>query len=168
MSVHQDVTQLHKHAPSAGLSSTSLNAEILCQCLQDRWKSLVAFPFGGLKIMAASVRKTSQKTDGIKFLKLILCEIRVLCNQMTIVDISDEDTLPATSMKLTVVTVGIVLESKTVSALSRWVNPEKQLGIELNYYSLGFMSRLLLKYSPIPTHSPLTHLVQGILRRQAT
>ena len=87
---------------------------------------------------------------------------------MTVVNVSEEDTLPATSRNLTVVTVGIVLESKTVSALSCWVSPKKQLGIELNYYSLGFMSCLLLKYSPIPTHSPMTHLVQGILRRQTT
>lgn len=61
MSLYQVVIQLHKHAHSAGLSATNLNSEILHPCLQDRWKSLVAFPFGDLKIMAASVRKTSPK-----------------------------------------------------------------------------------------------------------
>lgn len=57
-SVHQDVIQLHKHTHSAGLSAASLNSEILSG-LADRWKSLVAFPFGSLKIMAASIRKTT-------------------------------------------------------------------------------------------------------------
>ena len=68
-----------------------------------------------------------------------------MCNQRTVVNISKGHTLPATSMDQTVKILGIVLESKTVSAVILWVSPQKRLEVELSCCSLGFMSCLLLK-----------------------
>lgn len=68
MSVNQDVTQLHKHTilQAFGHKFKLWNS---LSVLTGRWKSLVAFPFGDLKGMAASVRKTSLKFDSIAFLE---------------------------------------------------------------------------------------------------
>lgn len=52
--------------------------------LTGRWKSLGAFPFGDSKGMAASVRKTSLKFDGIEyFFVLMLWQIRILYREMS-------------------------------------------------------------------------------------
>lgn len=83
MSVNQDVTQLHKQTILQAFGH-KLKLWNSLSMLTGRWKSLGTFPFGDLKGMAASVRKTSLKFDGIEqFLELMLWQMRILYSEMS-------------------------------------------------------------------------------------